>query len=98
MDKNKKKIKRGIGAAILIALIIICSSNNYIRHHTFTLTGESTVKDGQIQPIIGKVKVSGNVDTDVVFTDTESGTVWKGLENLQCVQLMSVLNNQWNVS
>ena len=73
MDRDKKKIKRGIGVAILIGFIIISSSYGYIRNHTFTLTGEGMVKDGQIQPVIGKVKVSGNVDTDVVFTDTESG-------------------------
>lgn len=48
MDRDKKKIKRGIGAAILIVFIIISSSYGYIRNHMFTLTGEGMVKDGQM--------------------------------------------------
>lgn len=71
---EKKRIKRMVGAAIPIALIISCISyNGYIKTHTFTLSGEGVVKSEQIQPINGNVKVSGNVDTNVVFTDVESG-------------------------
>ena len=58
--------------AIPMALIITgISYNGYIRMHTFTLSGE-VVKNELIQPINNKIKVSGNADTDVIFTDIES--------------------------
>jgi hypothetical protein len=42
--------------------------------HTFTLAdGNTTTKSEQIQPVFGTVKVSGDCDTDVVFTDVETG-------------------------
>ena len=42
--------------------------------HTITLSnGEGTIKAEQIQPLRGTVKVSGDCDTDVVFTDVETG-------------------------
>lgn len=60
--------------AILIAAVIIgISYNAYVRSHTFTLTGDGMIKSEQIQPVNGTVKVTGSSDTDVVFTDTESG-------------------------
>lgn len=31
------------------------------------------IKSEQIQPLFGTVKVSGDCDTDVIFTDTETG-------------------------
>lgn len=34
------------------------------------------MKNEQIQPIRGSVKVTGNTDTDVVFTDIESGETY----------------------
>ena len=44
------------------------------RKHTFTLSNEDGgVKAEQIQPVFGTVKVSGDIETDVVFTDDETG-------------------------
>ena len=69
---DKKRMKRMIGIAIPRALIITgISYNGYIRTHTFTLSG-GVVKNELIQPINNKIKVSGNADTDVIFTDIES--------------------------
>ena len=69
---DKKRMKRMIGIAIPMALIITgISYNGYIRTHTFTLSG-GVVKNELIQPINNKIKVSGNADTDVIFTDIES--------------------------
>ena len=48
------------------------------RNHTFTLSDdEGTIKTEQIQPLWGTVKVSGDCDTDVVFTDVETGEKYK---------------------
>ena len=69
---DKKLMKRMVGIAIPMALIITgINYNGYIRTHTFTLSG-GVVKNEQIQPINNKIKVSGNTDTDVIFTDIES--------------------------
>lgn len=57
------------GSGFLVAIYI-----NIQRSHTFTLSNdESTIKTEQIQPLWGTVKVSGDCDTDVVFTDVETG-------------------------
>lgn len=75
----KKKIAIILGTLITLAIIgiIICSSySGFIKSHTFTLSGEDIVKNEQIQPVNGKVKVSGSADTDVVFTDIESGETY----------------------
>lgn len=48
------------------------------RAHTFTLTERTgtSLKEEQIQPVFGAVKVSGDCDTDVVFTDVETGKTY----------------------
>ena len=57
-------------AAVFLVMIYI----NIQRNHTFTLSDdEGTIKTEQIQPLWGTVKVSGDCDTDVVFTDMETG-------------------------
>ena len=57
-------------AAVFLVMIYI----NIQRNHTFTLSDdEGTIKTEQIQPLWGTVKVSGDSDTDVVFTDVETG-------------------------
>ena len=57
-------------AAVFLVMIYI----NIQRNHTFTLSNdEGTIKTEQIQPLWGTVKVSGDSDTDVVFTDIETG-------------------------
>lgn len=57
-------------AAVFLVMIYI----NIQRSHTFTLSNdEGTIKTEQIQPLWEIVKVSGDRDTDVVFTDVETG-------------------------
>lgn len=74
---DKKRLKRALGVAIPLAVLIIgISYNNYVKRHTFTLSGNEIVKSEQIQPVIGSVKVTGTADTDVVFTDIESGETY----------------------
>ena len=41
--------------------------------HTFTLSGTGDVKSEQIQPVKAIVEVTSTMDTDVVFTDVETG-------------------------
>ena len=74
---DKKRLKRAVGVAIPLAVLIIgISYNSYIKMHTFTLSGDERVKIEQIQPGTGSVKVTGTADTDVVFTDIESGETY----------------------
>ena len=61
-------------AAVFLVMIYI----NIQRNHTFTLSDdEGTIKTEQIQPLWGTVKVSGDCDTDVVFTDVGTGEKYK---------------------
>ena len=54
---------------LLIVFVYFGIQNRY----TFTLTNEDGItKSEQIQPLFGIVKVSGDCDTDVVFTDVET--------------------------
>ena len=74
---DKKWLKRALGAAVLLVVLVIgISYNSYIKMHTFTLSGGEIVKSEQIQPVNGRVKVTGTADTDVVFTDIESGETY----------------------
>lgn len=74
---DKKRLKRVLRVAIPLAILIIgISYNSYVRMHTFTLSGDEIVKSEQIQPVNGRIKVTGTVDTDVVFTDVESGKTY----------------------
>lgn len=60
--------------AILILAGLICAG--FQNAHTFTLSNGGSiegVKTEQIQPVSGTVRVSGDTDTDVTFTDIESG-------------------------
>ena len=67
----KNRWKRVVGIAIPLAIIIVgISYNSYIRVHTFTLSGNETVKSEQIQPVNGRVKVNG-------FTDVETGKTYE---------------------
>ena len=61
-------------ALCLAAVFLVAIYINIQRSHTFTLSNdESTIKTEQIQPLWEIVKVSGDRDTDVVFTDVETG-------------------------
>ena len=74
---NKKRLKRALGVAVPLAILVIgISYNSYVKIHTFTLSGNETMKNEQIQPISGSVKVTGTADTDVIFTDIESGETY----------------------
>ena len=60
-----------VALAFLAGLLVYSAIQ---RKHTFTLSNEDGgVKAEQIQPVFGTVKVSGDMDTDVVFTDVETG-------------------------
>ena len=61
-------------ALCLATVFLVAIYINIQRSHTFTLSNdEGTIKTEQIQPLWGTVKVSGDSDTDVVFTDIETG-------------------------
>lgn len=74
---DKKRLKRVFGGAILLAILITgISYNSYVKAHTFTLSGSERVKSEEIQPVSGSVKITSTADTDVVFTDIESGETY----------------------
>lgn len=74
---DKKRLKRALGGAILLAILITgISYNGYVKTHTFTLSGSERVKSEEIQPVSGSVKITSTADTDVVFTDIESGETY----------------------
>lgn len=60
--------------AIAIVAIVLCALawSSFQQMHSCTLSG-GTLKSEQIQPILGTVTVSGTADTDVIFTDVDSG-------------------------
>lgn len=68
------KAKRFVLCVTAVFLAVILIDSAIQRKHTFTLSnGEGSVKSEQIRPLFGTVKVSGDSDTDVVFTDVETG-------------------------
>ncbi len=68
------KVKRFILCVALAFLAGILAYSAIQREHTFTLSSEEGgVKAEQIQPLFRTVRVSGDRDTDVVFTDVETG-------------------------
>lgn len=72
------KMKRLVLCAIVAFLIVLLICSIIQKKHTITLSnGEGTIKAEQIQPLWGTVKVSGDCDTEVVFTDVETGEKYK---------------------
>ncbi len=68
------KGKRFILCVAVVFSAVILLYSNMQRKHTFTLSNKAgSVKTEQIQPLFRTVKVSGDSDTDVVFTDVETG-------------------------
>ena len=68
------KMRRLMLCAIIVFLIVFLICSGIQKKHTITLSNdEGTIKAGQIQPLWGTVRVSGDSDTDVVFTDVETG-------------------------
>ena len=68
------KARRWLLCAAAIFLVGIWVRSGIRKTHTCTLSDkEGTIKAEQIQPVWGTVKVCGDRDTDVVFTDVETG-------------------------
>lgn len=68
------KKKHLVLCAIVIFLIGISVYFNMQSKHTFTLSNtDGMTKSEQVQPLFGTVNVRGDCDTDVVFTDVETG-------------------------
>lgn len=68
------KAKRFILCAAVVFLAVVLIYSTMQKKHTFTLSNEEgSVKSEQIQTLFGTLKVSGDKDTDVVFTDVETG-------------------------
>ena len=64
----KKKTKIIIGILVVFAILVAgISYREYIKAHTFTLSGNE-----QIQSITGTVKVSSPKDTEVIFIDVKT--------------------------
>ena len=74
-DRNGSRI---VIIALIIAVVAIGAfCFGYVRAHSYTLSGEGTLKSEQIQPIFETVKVTGTEDTEVVFTDVATGKEYK---------------------
>lgn len=69
------KTKRVGLCVIAVFLIVVLIYSGIQKKHTVTLLNndEDRIKTEQIQPLWKIVKVSGDRDTDVVFTDVETG-------------------------
>ena len=68
------KKKHLVLCAIVIFLIVIAIYFIIVSDHTFTLANaDGITKSEQVQPLFGTVQVRGDCDTDVVFTDVETG-------------------------
>lgn len=69
------KTKRVGLCVIAVFLIVVLIYSGIQKKHTVTLLNndENRIKTEQIQPLWEIVKVSGDRDTDVVFTDVETG-------------------------
>lgn len=67
-------IKRIILCTAILLLALTVMGLWVQKAHTVTLaSGESTEKAEQIRPLWAAVTVSGDCDTDVIFTDVETG-------------------------
>lgn len=65
-----------ISGLILIVVVAILGYIAFQKTHTFTLITKSEMKSEQIQPLFETIRVSGDRDTDVVFTDIETGETY----------------------
>ena len=71
-------------ALCLATVFLVAIYINIQRSHTFTLSNdEGNIKTEQIQPLWGTVKVSGDCDTEVVFTDVETGEKYRITERIK---------------
>lgn len=55
--------------------IVLLFYTGFLKSHTFTLINDITTRTTceQIQPLFQTIKVSGDQDTNVIFTDIETG-------------------------
>ena len=71
-----------IWMSLLVVVLLLCGFGiiyqYYAAAHTFRLVqrGNETIKDCQIQPTISTINVSGDCDTEVTFTDVETGEIY----------------------
>ena len=74
MSKKKWVIPCLIAVCVIAAVAYV----GIQKTHTFTLSTEdgTAIKSEQIQPLFGTVRVSGDSDTSVVFTDIETGETY----------------------
>ena len=75
--KNNNSSRIIIIAFVIAALAVGGFFFGYVRAHSYTLSGTEALKSEQIQPIFATVKVTGTEDTEVVFTDVETGKEYK---------------------
>ena len=75
MDPRKLRGLTFIMFPLVLVIAFAVVSTIYSKH-TFTLSGSDTLKSEQIQPIKAIVEVTGTMDTDVVFTDVETGQTY----------------------
>lgn len=67
-----------IPCLIVVFVIAILFYIRMQRSHTFTLAERNgpAFKPEQIQPLFETIRVSGDCDTDVIFTDVETGEAY----------------------
>lgn len=67
-----------IPCLIVVIVIAILFYTGIQRTHTFTLAERNGVafKSEQIQPLFETIRVSSDCDTDVIFTDIETGETY----------------------
>ena len=68
----KKKLL--ILSLFIVLIVGVILYMNIKENHMFVLNNEAgtNVKAEEIQPVLGTIKVTGDTDTDVVFTDVET--------------------------
>ena len=64
-----------LSSLILVLVIAATVFAGVMRSHTFTFDAVdgTAIRSEEIQPLFGTVRVSGDQDTSVVFTDVETG-------------------------
>ena len=78
LENLKLRRKWLIPCLIVVIVIAILFYTGIQRTHTFTLAERNGVafKSEQIQPLFETIRVSGDCDTDVIFTDIETGETY----------------------
>ena len=72
--------RKGCNKNRLLNTVVLYEFHNAAAHcnnSEQSVQTEGTIKTEQIQPLWGTVKVSGDCDTEVVFTDVETGEKYR---------------------